>query len=44
VRAEVDYVCRASGGRGAVRELIDLLLESKGIRDEVIASITGNKP
>jgi 3-deoxy-D-manno-octulosonate 8-phosphate phosphatase (KDO 8-P phosphatase) len=44
VRDQVDYVCRASGGRGAVRELIDLLLERKGIRDEVIASITGNKP
>lgn len=44
VRDQVDYVCRASGGRGAVRELIDVLLDRKGIRDEVIASITGNKP
>jgi len=44
VLGQVDYVCRAAGGRGAVRELIELLLERKGIRDEVIASITGNKP
>ena len=44
VRDQVDYVCRASGGRGAVRELIDLLLETRGIKDEVIASITGSKP
>ncbi len=28
---EVDYVCRAEGGRGAVRELIELVLRSRGV-------------
>jgi len=44
VRSQVDYVCRNRGGNGAVRELIDLLLSAKGIRDEVIAAVTGKKP
>ncbi|MFQ5702258.1 MAG: KdsC family phosphatase [Acidobacteriota bacterium] len=44
VKSEVDYVCRAAGGRGAVREFIDLLLEEKGLKAEVIASVTGKKP
>jgi len=44
VRSEVDYVCRRSGGHGAVRELIDLLLAEKGMKAEVIASVTGKKP
>jgi len=44
VQSEVDYVCRRSGGRGAVREFIDLLLAEKGIKAEVIAAITGKKP
>ena len=30
VKAAADYVTRADGGRGAVREVIDLLLGSKG--------------
>lgn len=29
VRSEVDYVTKADGGRGAVREVIDLILEAK---------------
>lgn len=44
VRSEVDYVCQQSGGHGAVREFIDLLLAEKGIKAEVIAALTGKKP
>ncbi len=44
VKSEVDYVCQRSGGHGAVREFIDLLLSEKGIKSKVIASITGKKP
>ena len=44
VRSEVDYVCQRTGGHGAVRELIDLLLAEKGIKAEVIAAFTGMKP
>ena len=44
VKSEVDYVCQRSGGHGAVRELIDLLLWEKGIKAEVIAAFTGKKP
>ncbi|MDI6765461.1 MAG: HAD-IIIA family hydrolase [Bacteroidota bacterium] len=29
VRDEVDYVTKAEGGRGAVREILDLILEAK---------------
>jgi 3-deoxy-D-manno-octulosonate 8-phosphate phosphatase (KDO 8-P phosphatase) len=32
VREEVHFVARSSGGRGAVRELCELLLRAKGIR------------
>jgi 3-deoxy-D-manno-octulosonate 8-phosphate phosphatase (KDO 8-P phosphatase) len=31
VRSAVDYVTAAAGGRGAVRELIDCILQAKGI-------------
>ena len=44
VKSEVDYVCHRSGGHGAVRELIDLVLAEKGIKAEVIAAVTGKKP
>lgn len=44
VKSEVDYVCQRSGGHGAVRELIDLVLAGKGIKAEVIAAVTGKKP
>ena len=29
VADEVDYVCRCAGGRGAVREVIDLILDAR---------------
>jgi 3-deoxy-D-manno-octulosonate 8-phosphate phosphatase (KDO 8-P phosphatase) len=44
VKSDVDYVCQRSGGHGAVREVIDLLLTEKGIKAEVIAAFTGKKP
>ena len=31
VRKEVDYITKAKGGRGAVREVIDMILEAKGL-------------
>lgn len=30
IKAAAHYVCKLDGGRGAVREVIDMLLESKG--------------
>lgn len=36
VRSRVDYVTRARGGYGAVRELVELILSSQGKLDELI--------
>jgi 3-deoxy-D-manno-octulosonate 8-phosphate phosphatase (KDO 8-P phosphatase) len=36
VSSRVDYVTRARGGFGAVRELIDHILFAKGLREELI--------
>ena len=36
VRKLVHYTTRASGGRGAVRELCDLLLEAKGLTEQML--------
>ncbi len=36
VRKQVDYVCDAGGGRGAVREIIDLTLKATGHWDEAM--------
>ena len=36
VKKAVDYVCHASGGHGAVREVIDLILEVRGVRSSLI--------
>jgi 3-deoxy-D-manno-octulosonate 8-phosphate phosphatase (KDO 8-P phosphatase) len=47
VIARADYVTRARGGRGAVREIIDLMLAARGHLDELIAqfdSATQNTP
>ncbi len=33
VKREADYVTVREGGRGAIRELVELILESKGLRD-----------
>jgi len=39
VKEKAHYVTERPGGAGAVREVIELILELKGIREEVIASI-----
>jgi len=36
VKARVDYVCSLPGGHGAVREVIDLILTSRGDMDAVL--------
>jgi 3-deoxy-D-manno-octulosonate 8-phosphate phosphatase (KDO 8-P phosphatase) len=36
VRTRVDYVTRARGGRGAVREMIELVLAAQGLLDELV--------
>jgi 3-deoxy-D-manno-octulosonate 8-phosphate phosphatase (KDO 8-P phosphatase) len=37
VRQLVDYVTKRPGGRGAVREICDLILEAKGVLDSLLA-------
>lgn len=37
VQAEVHYCCQAPGGRGAVRELIEVLLKAQGLWDATVA-------
>ena len=37
VRQLVDYVTKSPGGRGAVREVCDLILEAKGVLDSLFA-------
>ena len=40
VRTEVDYVTAASGGRGALRETVELVLEAQGKLEDVIKELT----
>ncbi|MGH7259753.1 MAG: KdsC family phosphatase [Nitrospiraceae bacterium] len=35
IRKAVTYVCRAKGGEGAVREVVEMILEARGLRSEV---------
>ncbi|MGH9866691.1 MAG: KdsC family phosphatase [Candidatus Polarisedimenticolia bacterium] len=44
VRSQVHYVCERPGGHGAVREIIDLVLEHKGLKSQVIEAFTGARP
>jgi len=37
VKAVAHYVTRREGGRGAVRELCELIIEAKGLREELLA-------
>ncbi|ADH86020.1 KdsC family phosphatase [Desulfurivibrio alkaliphilus] len=37
VRAAAHYVTRAAGGRGAVREVCELIIEARGMRDKLLA-------
>src|SRR5205085_1816341 len=39
VRAEAHYVTRAGGGRGAVREVIELILRCQGAWQKVVAQL-----
>ncbi len=41
VRQRVDYVCKQSGGHGAVRELCELILEGRGQFSALLASYGG---
>ncbi len=38
VAAVVDYVCRKKGGEGAVREIIEMILDSQGSKVDVLSS------
>ena len=46
VRAEVHYVCDRDGGRGAVREVADLILKTRGLKSRAVGEIVtpGVKP
>lgn len=33
-RAEADYICRAGGGHGAVREIGEMILDAQGLREQ----------
>ena len=39
----VIYVTEASGGQGAVREVLDLIVEAQGRRDELLARFLGER-
>jgi 3-deoxy-D-manno-octulosonate 8-phosphate phosphatase (KDO 8-P phosphatase) len=39
VKAEVDYITRQSGGHGAVREVIDLILKTQDLWDLAVANM-----
>ncbi len=41
VRQRVDYVCSRQGGRGAVREVCDLILEARGELDRLLKRYGG---
>ena len=41
VRRYADHVTAAAGGRGAVREVCDLLLDAQGLLDAAQARLTG---
>lgn len=38
VRARVHYVTETPGGRGAVREVVELILKAKGVWDDIVAA------
>ncbi|MBI3450853.1 MAG: HAD family hydrolase [Acidobacteria bacterium] len=46
VRAEVHFVCDRDGGRGAVREVADLILKVRGLKSRAVGEATapGVKP
>ena len=44
VKVTCDYVTAAAGGRGAVREVIDLILKGQGKFDEMVRQLSSGKP
>ncbi len=40
MRGIAEYVTRAEGGRGAVREVVELILKSQGLWDGIMARYT----
>ncbi len=40
-KAEADYVTEASGGRGAVREVIEVILRAQGRWQEIVEQYRG---
>jgi 3-deoxy-D-manno-octulosonate 8-phosphate phosphatase KdsC-like HAD superfamily phosphatase len=36
VAAAVDYICQKKGGEGAVREIIEMILEAQGLNSKFI--------
>ncbi|MHC4981747.1 MAG: KdsC family phosphatase [Planctomycetota bacterium] len=43
VRSRVDYVTRAAGGAGAVREVVEMILKKAGLWDQILARYVGGK-
>ncbi|MBO3698393.1 HAD family hydrolase [Roseivirga sp. E12] len=43
VKENVDYITRAEGGKGVLRELSDLVLDSQGHYDQIIKDLTSNE-
>jgi 3-deoxy-D-manno-octulosonate 8-phosphate phosphatase (KDO 8-P phosphatase) len=41
VRQRVHWVSEAAGGRGAARELIELVLRAQGRWDEIVGGLSG---
>ena len=44
VKETCDYVTNAAGGRGAVREVIDLILQGQGKLESLVAQLSRGKP
>ena len=38
VKRSVHFVAKAEGGRGAIREIVEVILKSQGVWDELIAT------
>jgi 3-deoxy-D-manno-octulosonate 8-phosphate phosphatase (KDO 8-P phosphatase) len=41
IKERAHYVTQKPGGAGAIREVVDLILEMKGIKDQVITGLIG---
>lgn len=43
VKSEVDYITTKKGGKGAVREVAEIILKAKGIWDEIVSGFKRDK-